>query len=200
MRLNALSFFFALAAANPALALADRDAECDRHLQTLRALTPAVVTEKPEQSALTAFFQALPPDFSCFNRLFGYADGPAPLYSEPQLHDLFPKIALVVSQNDYTRKLIGLSINAQWEADQTGALQNSTRAALDVNPQVFVRALNELTAEAERSVWSFLFGPPHPSNIPLSRNVKKLVCIVSTRSCKLSKQVYDRAVSSEHLH
>jgi hypothetical protein len=76
--------------------------------------------ENPEQSALTAFFQALPPDFSCFNRLFGYGVGPAPLYSEPQLHDLLPKIAAVVPEQDYANRLIGLSVkfapSGRWDA------------------------------------------------------------------------------------
>jgi hypothetical protein len=171
-----------------------------RHLKALSALTSAVTTEKAEQSALTAFFQALPPDFACFNRLFGYGDGPAPLYSEPQLHDLFPKIAVVVPEQDYAKKLIGLSVNGQWEADQTGALQDAVRAQLDKNPRFFVSVLSKLTADAERSVWSFLFGAPHPSNEPLSRDVQKQMCDVSARSCKQSKQVYARAVSNEHTH
>ena len=200
MRMMAALMFLALASGNPTMAYAHRDTECDGHLKDLSALTPAVMVDKPEQSALTAFFQALPSDFPCFNRLFGYTDGPAPLYDAPQLYELFPKIAWVVPQNDYAHKLIGLSVNARWEADQTGALQDSTRAVLDANPQLFVRVLSERTADAERSVWTFLFGSPHPSNLPLSRGVRKRLCVASTRSCELSKQVYARAISREHRH
>ncbi len=98
------------------------------------------------------------------------------------------------------RKLLGLSVNARWEADQTGALQDSVRAVLDTNTLLFVSLLNKLTSESEQSVWSFLFGAPHPSNEPLSRAVRKQVCDVSARSCKLSNYVYLRAVSNEHNH
>ena len=190
----------ALVSAAPTSLHACPDAEYEKHLKALSALTSAVKAEKPEQSALTAFFQALPPDFSCFNRLFGYTDSPAPLYSEPQLHDLFPKIAAAVPKQDYARKLVGLSVNARWEADQTGALQDAARGVLDTDTRLFVSLLSTLTADAERSVWSFLFGAPHPSNEPLSRDVRKQVCDVSARSCKQSMQVYTRAVSNEHNH
>jgi len=176
MRMLVVFVTVALVSAAPALVHACPDAKYEKHLEALSALTSSVTTEKPEQSALTAFFQALPPDFSCFNRLFGYGDGPAPLYSEPQLHDLFPKIAAVLPEPDYAKKLIGLAVNAQWEADQTGALQDAVRALLDTNPRFFVSLLSKLTADAERSVWSFLFGAPHPSNEPLSRDILKQVC------------------------
>jgi len=200
MRIWILSVLAALIAAVSTLVHACPDAMYQKHLRALSALTSAVATEKVEQSVLTAFFQALPSDFACFNRIFGYGDSPAPLYSEPQLHDLFPKIAAVVPEQDYAKKLIGLSINGQWEADQTGALKNAVRAQLDKNPRFFVSVLSKLTADAERSVWSFLFSAPHPSNEPLSRDVQKQVCDVSARSCKQSKQVYARAVSDEHTH
>jgi hypothetical protein len=158
------------------------------------------MAEEPKQSALAGFFGALPPDFACFNRLFGYSDGPAPLYSEPQLHFLFPKIAAVVPKHDYAQKLVGLAVNAKWEADQTGALQDATRSVLDAETPLFIDLLAKLSAASERSVWAFLFGAPHPSNEPLSPEVQGKVCEASVRSCELSKQLYARAVSEEHNH
>lgn len=185
-----------------ALAHSCPKAEFEKHLKALTALTPALSVAEPEDSVLAAFFQALPPDFSCFDRLFGYSDtdGAAPLYSWPLLHDLFPRIATVVPQEAYARKLVGLSVGAKWEADQTGALQDAVRAVLDSNTRLFVGALGHLSADAERSVWSFLFGAPHPSNVPLSRDVVKRICNVSARSCKQSRQVYSRAVADERVH
>ena len=176
------------------------DEAYERHLSALRGLVPAVTTAEPERSALASFFEALPPDFACFNRLFGYSDGPAPLYSEPQLYSLFPKIISAVAQPDYARKLVGLSVNARWEADQTGALQRATRSVLDTETKLFIKLLADLSADSERSVWAFLFGGPHPSNVPLTANVQSTVCEASTRSCQLSKEVYAQAVSEEHTH
>ena len=146
------------------------DTEFYVHLRKLRALTPAVTAESPDRAALARFFEALPPDFVCFNRLFGYSDGPAPLYSEPQLYFLFPKIAVAVPERHYVQKLVGLSVDARWEADQTGALQNAARSMLDARTELFVTFLYELSPESERSVWAFLFGAPHPSNEPLTTN------------------------------
>jgi hypothetical protein len=200
MRINPIVLTFAFALVSPTVAHACRGAEYDGYLKALSALTPAVNVDYPEQSALTAFFEALPPNFSCFNRLFGYLDSPAPLYASPELHDLFPKIALVVPQHEYVKKLIGLSVNARWEADQTGALLHSVRAALDSNPRLFVSVLSELSPEAERSVWLFLFDAPHPSNQPLSRDVRKVLCRLSARSCKLSKEIYALAVRGKETH
>jgi hypothetical protein len=190
----------ALVAAASASAGACPDATYEKHLKALRDLTPTVMVENPEPVALASFFRALPPDFSCFNRLFGYSDGPAPLYSEPQLHLLFPQIAAAVPQAEYARKLIGLSVNARWEADQTGALQRATRSVLDAEPGLFVKLLADLNADSERSVWAFLFGGPHPSNVPLSARSQSAVCEASARSCELSEKAYAQAVSEEHTH
>jgi hypothetical protein len=190
----------ALITGAPTLVYACPDEEYEQHLKALRALTAAVTAEKPEPAALASFFGALPPDFSCFNRLFGYTDGPAPLYSEPQLDFLLAKIALVVAREDYARKLVGLSVNARWEADQTGALQHATRSVLDSEPGLFVNLVGELGADSERSVWAFLFSGPHPSNVPLSPSVQDQVCQASTRSCELSKRVYAGALSEEQHH
>jgi hypothetical protein len=200
MRTSVTLAAIALASAAPTSVRACPNAEYERHLRTLSALTSAVNVEMPERSALAAYFQALPPDFSCFNRLFGYSDEPAPLYYEPQLQDLFPKLAAVVPEQDYARKLVGLSVNARWEADQTGALQDAVRAVLDTKPQLFASLLSPLNTDAEESVWSFLFGAPHPSNQPLEKDVQNQVCDASARSCQQSKQVYARAVSNEHTH
>jgi hypothetical protein len=200
MRWSVVLIAFALIAGGSTVVHACPDAEYEKHLVALRALTSSVAGDQPDPTALASFFKALPPDFSCFNRIFGYGDGPAPLYSEPQLFPLFPKIAAVVPKPDYARKLVGLAVNARWEADQTGALQDATRAVLDSDTRLFVKLLGELNAESERSVWAFLFGGPHPSNEPLSPSVQSNVCEVSTRSCDLSKQVYARSVSEEHNH
>jgi hypothetical protein len=200
MKRSVVVIAFALVSAVRTVVHACPDAEYEERLKALRALTSAVAAEQPEPTALASFFKALPPDFSCFNRIFGYSDGPAPLYSEPQLYPLFPKIAAIVPKSDYARKLVALAVNARWEADQTGALQDATRAVLDSHTQLFVKLLGELSAESERSVWAFLFGAPHPSNEPLSPAVQSEICEASTRSCDVSKQVYARAVSEEHNH
>lgn len=176
------------------------DAGYEKTLQALRALTPSVLAEQPEQAALVSFFRALPPDFPCFNRLFGFGSAPAPLYSEPQLYLLFPKIARAVPEQEYARKLVGLSVKAQWEADQTGALQAATRSVLDTNTPLFAKLLAELSQDSEKSVWEFLFGAPHPSNEPLSAGVQDQLCQINARSCELSQQVFARSVSDEHDH
>jgi hypothetical protein len=191
---------FVLIVAGAGVATACPDPAYQEQLKALRALTPAVLAKVPEESALVAFFRALPHDFSCFNRLFGYGDGPAPLYAEPQLHALFPKFARVVPRHEYARALVRLSVDARWEADQTGALQHASRSVLDTQTQLFVELLAELGADSERSVWSFLFDAPHPSNEPLSPEVQHKVCKANARSCALSKQVYAQAVSEERNH
>ena len=200
MRESVVLIAIALISAAPTVVQACPDSEYEAHLKALRALVPAVAAEKPEQPTLASSFKALPSDFSCFNRIFGYSDGPAPLYSDPQLHFLFPKIASVVPRQDYARKLVRLSVNAKWEADQTGALQDATRSVLDTETRLFTALLADLNADSERGVWAFLFDGPHPSNVRLSRGVQTKVCETSVRSCELSKQVYAHAVSKEHNH
>jgi hypothetical protein len=176
------------------------DGEYEAHLEALRALVPAVSVESPPRDALADFFNALPSGFACFNRIFGYDDGPAPLYSNPLLHFLLPKIAETVPRPAYARKLVGLSVSGKWEADQTGALQREARSVLDADTQLFGALLGEYSSEAERSVWDFLFGGPHPSNTPLSPRVQAQLCAASTRSCELAKLAYEHALAEEQHH
>ena len=111
---------------------------------------------------------------------------------------LFPKIAAVVPLDTYSKKLVALSVNARWEADQTGALQNAVRSIGDAHPKLFVGLANQLAAESETSAWWFLFSDIHPQ--PLAPAVQSAVCEASKRSCELAKQAYSRARAEEHGH
>jgi hypothetical protein len=200
MKKSILLFYTCFILAIPAISAACPNSEYESKLRILETLTPLVKSENPSKEALMNFFEALPSDFKCFNRLFGYSDKPAPLYSEPQLYFLFPKIAEVEVKEKYTAKLVKLAINAKWEADQIGALQNAVRSTLDTHTTFFIQQLNDLDTESQSSVWAFLFGGPHPSNESLSDNTKSIICKTSVLSCELSNKVYSEALSEEHTH
>jgi len=184
----------------PAPARVCRDAPFPEYVQKLQALTPAVAVERPAPADVARFFAALPRDFECFNHLFGYYDDAGPFYAKPYLHLLFRHIARAVPERDYVAKIVGLSVNAHGQADQTGALKRASREILDRRAHVFVAALEPLDAASERSVWAFLFGAPHPSNTPLTLEVQARVCKASERSCESSKQAYARARLNERRH
>lgn len=176
------------------------DSMYEVQLKQLTDLTPKVLEENPSEELLGQFFNSMPLTFDCFNRLFGYGDEPAPLYSEPQLHFLFPKIENAVSAEKYAEKILGLSVNAIWEADQTGALQKAVRSILDNKTELFLTKLELYPTESQESVWKFIFGGPHPSNSPISADVRNVICRVSATNCVLVKQVYEKKVAEEHRH
>lgn len=173
------------------------DVSFAEHLERLRAATAAVRAPDPPKPALAGFFSALPSDFGCFERIFGYDEAPGPLYAEPSLHEVLPKLEAAVPKSAYAGKLVGLSVGAKWEADQVGYLHHATRDLLDTDARAFVALLADLGAYSERSVWSFLFGGPHPSNQPLASPVREQVCEASARSCELAREAYECAVARE---
>ncbi len=189
---------FSFVASSYAFSCPDFDYEFQ--LKVLSALTPQVLEENPSKDSLQEFFKAMPSRFTCFNRLFGYSDKPAPLYSEPQLHFLFPKIESAVPNEEFTAKLISLAVNATWEADQTGALQNAVHSNLHSQTHIFIEVLETLDPVSQDSVWAFIFGGPHPSNQPITENTQKTLCELSAKSCSLSKSMFSRKVAEEAHH
>jgi hypothetical protein len=184
----------------PSLAMACIDSDYEKQLRELKTLTPSVSQEEPSQESLVQFFNAMPTTFSCFNRLFGYSDKAAPLYSEPQLYFLFPKFKQAVAKEEYMSKLVSLAINARWEADQTGALQDAVRELLDNHTVAFIQAIEGHDNKSQESIWAFLFGGPHPSNQRIKPNVKTLICETSDYNCATFQKVYALKVSEEHNH
>jgi hypothetical protein len=180
--------------------------QCDqptiaRHVADLRAAQAELSDSEHGEEHAIRFFRAIPTSFGCFNEIFGYPrDQPGPLYSDPQLHDLFPRLAAAVPQREYARKLVRLAVGGHWEADQTGALQEAVRAVLEEAPAMFVGELKQLGDAQEYSVWQFLFGGPHPSNVPLSAEQKRRICSLSRRSCTLEAKAYSAALVKEEHH
>lgn len=183
----------------PAVVLACPDSKYERQLTELRSLTRAVLEQEPTAESLVQFFRAMPSSFSCFNRLFGYSDEPGALYFEPQLYVLFPEFQKVVPKHEVTTKLVSLAVNATWEADQTGALQNAVRDSLDNDTGLFIQTMENYDQEHQESIWVFLFDDPHPSNTPISEKVQNLICESSEYNCRLSQRVYESQVAQEHV-
>jgi hypothetical protein len=172
----------------PTFVLACPDDKFEKQLVELTSLTASIIQEDPSSEALAKFFTAMPTTFSCFNRLFGYDDKPAPLYFEPQLHVLFPKFRAAVPINELTTKLVNLAVNARWEADQTGALQDAVRNILEKDTVLFMQIMQNHDQNDQASIWLFLFDDPHP--MPFSGDVQKLICQISKNNCAASKAAY----------
>jgi hypothetical protein len=174
------------------------DAAVAAHLKSLTAAYDEMKAGPIAQEGARRFLEALPRSFPCFYALFGYPnDKPGPLYSEPELHSLFPRLAAALPPAELTKRIVELSVRAHWEADQTGALQEASRALLDQHSSLYVNELRRLSKEEEVSVWRFLFDGPHPSNLTLSADVRRAVCSLSQRSCASLDRVYVKALARE---
>ncbi len=190
-------FFFVI----PSLLFACPDRKYEIQVKELTSLTSKVLGVNPKERNLKQFFKSMPSSFSCFNSLFGYNNNkPAPLYFEPQLHFLLPKMEQAIPAKIFIAKLVSLSVNARWEADQTGALQHVVRSILNNKTTLFITILEGYDLESQESVWSFIFGGPHPDNNPLSAIVQKHICEISNENCSLSKAVYNKKISEEKVH
>jgi hypothetical protein len=149
-------------------------------------------------AAVAASAKNLKATYAELKAISGYPnDSPGPLYSEPELHSLFPRLAAAVSPAEFAQKIVQLSVDARWEADQTGALQEAARGLLDQHASLFVGELSRLTADEEGSVWQFPFAGPHPSNVPVGEAVRRSVCSLSHRSCVWLDRAYREALARE---
>lgn len=162
----------------------------------LRRLSKAIESD-PSTEAHTRFFEALPTSFDCYGQIFGY---PGPLYDERDMFQEFTVLSKVVPPHDFVSKLVSLSINARWDADQINALQNVLRDSLEAHTPIFIDCVSALTSDAEASVWRFLFDAPHPSNEPLSSSLSRSICFLSARSCALSASAFQAGLAQEELH
>src|SRR5262245_22157798 len=91
-------------------------ATADRQVAALRRAYAGFGSPEGSPKAVRAFFDALPDSFACYQAIFDYPAGP--LYEEPVMHDVFPKLRAVVPETTYVRKLVRLSVGASWNADQ----------------------------------------------------------------------------------
>jgi len=167
----------------------------DRHVAALRKAYAGFANPESSLKAVRAFFDALPESFGCYQAIFDYPAGP--LYEEPVMDEVFPKLKAVVPETTYVRKLVRLSVGATWNADQINYLHHAARVALADSPSAFVRELDALTPIQEAGVWNFVFGGPHPSNEALPIDLQKRICSLSSRSCKSSADAYARALVRE---
>lgn len=184
----------------PALVFACPDLNYEKQLSELQALTKEVTVENPSPESLKKYFRAMPSTFSCFNHLYGFNQKPAPLYEEPILHFLFPKMQKVVSKKAYIDKLISLAVNARWEADQTGGLQRAVHNLLYSDTVLFIKTMEKYSQIDQESIWNFLFDGPHPSNRPIKPRIKKLICEISEFNCKTFQNIYSIKTSQELVH
>jgi len=117
------------------------------------------------------FFKMFPDNFKNFKKLYGYDDSVnnnefkgSPLYFSGK-HILDYEV-LYVPKDDYLTKIISISINAQWQADNVNALQRNIKREYIYNDSLFVsklRYLKKSKSEVE-SFWIFFFDGPHPEN------------------------------------
>ena len=117
---------------------------------------------------LTDYFLCFPAEFSAFKKLFGYDDSNgntvyAPLYNVAHEHILamLPKTLKQVGKDRFYEKLIGLAVNAFWQADAVNYLQELLRQYTSSDEDYFLSILGKRTDKEIEAFWRFYLAGPH---------------------------------------
>lgn len=112
------------------------------------------------------FFKMLPDNFKDYEYLYGYEDPfngnsfkGGPLISSCQIYYYVP---LNISQKNYFKKLINITIDLRWQADCIGTgLQNILYKKWNSDFVLFDKILRTKTDKEIESFWVFFFDGPH---------------------------------------
>lgn len=108
------------------------------------------------------FFEEFPSDFDSFNRLYGYDTSAMPLYDEAFDHiELFNRISCI-SNEEYYKKIISISIGGHWDADAVNYFQDGLRLHVLQKPDLIFKLLANKSDKEIFDFWFFYFDCPFP--------------------------------------
>lgn len=132
------------------------------------------------------FFEQFPDNFNCFHLYYsiydsGYNNQSPIIKIHGDLYDYaFQHIAKiynnlsVIETEKRIEMAIQISLGGYWEADAVSYFQFGLRSLLEKNTELFLKILNSLNQEEQRSFWFFYFDGPNPSlSTPKFLNIVK---------------------------
>ena len=146
------------------------------------------------------FFEKFPSAFPLFKAIYGDID--APLYDYKQY---CPHLELLFSYHNIDsialiNKLVGLSLDAHWEADGIADLSRGMRKYVKSHTCGVVNVLKNKSEIESFSFWHFIFDGPHPSNSREDFNlIYTNVLAQNAFQANLLRKAYDQLIKEgEH--
>ena len=162
-----------------------------------------------------AYFCLFPSTFQEMEDLFGYSDGPGPLYDSKNLVKTYdnkdvshsPYIFLFstlknIPNEVYFKKYIEININGVWKADHIEGGFLIARPFLE-NTFNFSKVLKSYSDEDIHSVFTFIFDGPHPDdseNHALFKELRRALGPVDTRLESLLEKAFTELLANENHH
>lgn len=144
------------------------------------------------------FFEKFPSTFSLYNAIYGDID--APLYDYRQY---CPHLELLFSYHNIDsmaliNKLVGLSLDAHWDADGIGDLSSGMRKYVKSHTCGVVNILKNKSEIESFSFWHFIFDGPHPSNSKEDFNlIYNKVLAQNAFQANLLRKAYDQLIKED---
>lgn len=144
------------------------------------------------------FFEKFPSTFSLYNAIYGDID--APLYDYRQY---CPHLELFFSYHNIDsmaliNKLVGLSLDAHWDADGIGDLSSGMRKYVKSHTCGVVNILKNKSEIESFSFWHFIFDGPHPSNSKEDFNlIYNKVLAQNAFQANLLRKAYDQLIKED---
>lgn len=160
----------------------------------------SMLGEKNNKSRVDSinFFEKFPSTFSLFNAIYGDID--APLYDYKQY---CPHLELLFSYHNIDsialiNKLVGLSLDAHWDADGIGDLSRGMRKYVKSHTCEVVNVLKNKSEIESFSFWHFIFDGPHPSNSREDFNlIYTKVLAQNAFQANLLRNAYNQLIENE---
>lgn len=129
------------------------------------------------------FFNMFPNNSKDFMKLYGYSKdkeliSTLPMHEKPS--NLYGSIykfyePSYVLKKEYVKKLIAISIDTRWEADNVGILRHKLNKIVPSNFELSNEVLNHKTSKEIKSFWIFYFDGPHPEQASKIKQYNEII-------------------------
>jgi hypothetical protein len=143
----------------------------EKRVELLRESYQKYVATKTSDTIIyqEQFFNAFPDNYMDFEAIYGYdevSDVESPLHKNlifvGHIDTLFNNLR-IIDKNLYYNKLINLSVEAKWDADNGTFLQKGLRQHVYADLSLTTSILSKYNDEDIKSFWYFFFDEPHPN-------------------------------------
>jgi len=117
----------------------------------------------PTKEHLKLFFDTFPSSYNELQNTFGYSDekGEAPYYNNGEEYlTMFFKCFQSVEKDVFFDKLINISQNGKWDADNINSFQEKMRSCFFENEKAFLSVLNKRKSTDIIGFWYFFSDEP----------------------------------------
>jgi len=150
------------------------------------------------------FFNIFPDNFQLFNALYGWnhdKEKPRIMYFLSDEHiSFFCTLDEIIPIEQFSHKIIKLSLNGYWDADAINYLQHCINDFVSSNLQLFIDILSQYSEEDMIKFWTFFYDtlyPDHPYLIKFHTDISDKIKKVNFQMYQIMEKGWEEMISKQ---